>query len=286
MRCDRVLEPIYNYEQEEWFEPVVPVSTSVSLARAHKATKPELSIVVATQTELIQAIRELVPLSRRRHLWKVVHDHDTYYLGRFGAFQTVVMLSSMGAAGATGATLSVDALIREWDPTAVILLGIAFGASRKKHHAADILVAEHLIPYEHQRVSDKLMFRTPIPPLSPTLVNRFRHALDWVFYRPDGTKCVMHVGPILSGDKLIDSREFKDALLRQYPNAIGGEMEGAGLWSAAQRNRKECILVKGVCDWADGRKHDSYHAMAAASAVSLCKHVFSDAHALDGVQKN
>ena len=88
---------------------------------------------------------------------------------------------------------------------------------------------------------------------------------------------------MLSGEKLIDNSKFKSVLLRQYPNAIGGEMEGTGLWAAAERARKPWIIVKGVCDWADGQKNDSYQTMAAAAAVSLCWHVFSDPHALDGL---
>jgi nucleoside phosphorylase len=95
----------------------------------------------------------------------------------------------------------------------------------------------------------------------------------------------MHFGPILSGEKLIDDLDFKNALMDQYPNAIGGEMEGAGLWSAAGRAGKDWILVKGVCDWADGRKNDSFQEMAAASAVSIALHVFEDPHALNGLQK-
>jgi len=277
-------EPNYDCTKEPWYEPAMPTVSSVALACAHKVAKPRLAIVVATEDELLQALRVLSPLPRRHKIWKVVHDYDTYYLGRFGVFQSVIVLSSMGSEGATGATLSVDSVIREWDPTAIVLLGIAFGANRRKHLPANVLVCEHLIPYEHQRVGEEPTFRNPIPPSSPTLVNRFQHALDWTFHRPDGSKCNKHVGPILSGEKIIDNPDFKGALLSQYPNAIGGEMEGTGLWSAAQRARKEWILVKGVCDWADGRKHDSYHAMAAASAVSLCSHVFSDAHALDGVR--
>ncbi|TKJ32887.1 MAG: hypothetical protein CEE38_21950 [Planctomycetes bacterium B3_Pla] len=276
-------EPAYDYSAESWCNPEIPTTTSVTLSRAHEVATPRLAVMVATELELKQVLSVLTPLPRRRRIWKVAHGPDTFFLGRFGKFQCVLMLSSMASQGATGSTLSTDAVIREWNPTAVVLLGIAYGANRKKQHSADVLIAEHLIPYEHQRIGAKPMFRNPVPPSSPTLVNRFRHALDWQFHRPDGSRCSKHVGPILSGDKLIDDLKFKNLLLDQYPNAIGGEMEGAGLWSAAQRADKHWIIVKGVCDWADGHKHDSYQVMAAASAVSLANHVFSDSNILDGL---
>jgi nucleoside phosphorylase len=146
------------------------------------------------------------------------------------------------------------------------------------------LVADMLIPYEHQRIGTDIVFRDPVPPTSSVLLNRFRHALDWSFLRHDGTKCGMHIGAILSGDKLVDDVEFKASLLTQYPNAIGGEMEGAGLWAAAARSGLEWIVAKAVSDWADGRKHDGYQELAAAAASSLAHHVLSDPHVLDGIR--
>lgn len=277
------IEPHHDFTKEPWFSPALPVYHSVDLARAHEVTTPRLSIVVATEVELRQTLRLLSPLPKRRRIWRVSNGHDVYYIGRFGCFEAVVTMSSMGAQGVTGATLSVDSIIREWKPTAVVMIGIAFGANRKKHRAGDVLVAEAVIPYELQRVGDEVIFRNPIPPSSGVLINRLRNALDWTFLRPDGSKCSRHFGPILSGEKLVDSQEFKDSLLKQYPNAIGGEMEGAGVCSAAQRAKKEWIIVKAVCDWADGKKNDDYHQVAAASAASLCHHIFSDPHALDGV---
>lgn len=276
-------EPIYDFSSVDWYQPAMPSFTSVALAQACKDVQPDVALIVATEIELLQTLRVMNPISRQRRLWKVMHDCDTFYVGRFGSFPAVVALSAMGSQGAGGSTLSVEATIRTWKPRIVILVGVAFGASRKKHLPGDVLVAEHVIPYESQRIGDKMIFRNPVPPSSAILLNRFRHALDWRFTRPDQSNCGKHVGPMLSGEKLVDNSEFKNSLLAQYPNAIGGEMEGAGLWSAASRARKEWIIVKGVCDWGDGRKHEAFQPLAAAAAVSLCHHVLKDTRSLDGV---
>jgi nucleoside phosphorylase len=60
-------------------------------------------------------------------------------------------------------------------------------------------------------------------------------------------------------------------------------MEGAGLWASAERHRTEWVVVKGVCDWADGMKNEDYQDLAAAAAVSFCEFVFRNRHALDGL---
>ena len=276
-------EPVYDFSQEHWFSPPVPSLKPISYQHARGNVSPRVGIVVATETELRQVLRFVRPLAKQRKIWKSTLAHDTFYVGKFGAFEAVVILSGMGSQGVSGSTLSIDSLIHRWDPAVVLMIGIAFGSYRQKQLPGDVLVAEHLIPYEQQRVGEQVRFRNPIPPSSEKLLNRFRNTLDWEFTRPDGSKCMRHIGPLLSGEKLADSIQFKESLLAQYPNAIGGEMEGTGLWSAAQRAGKDWLIVKGVCDWADGRKHDEYQPMAAAAAASLCVHVFADAYILDGI---
>jgi hypothetical protein len=90
----------------------------------------------------------------------------------------------------------------------------------------------------------------------------------------------------LSGEKLIDDPDFKAELFDQYPQAIGGEMEGAGLVAAALRGGVPWLLVKAVCDWGDGKKHSKHQPLAAAAAVSLSHHVLSQSDVLHGLVKS
>ena len=64
----------------------------------------------------------------------------------------------------------------------------------------------------------------------------------------------VHFGLVLSGEKLIDDVEFVGEMLSHEPEAIGGEMEGAGLYVPCLAAKKDWTLVKAVCDWADGKK--------------------------------
>ena len=83
-------------------------------------------------------------------------------------------------------------------------------------------------------------------------------------------------GLILSGAKLVDNQDFREQLRAFGPEAIGGEMEGAGLYAAAQSNKVDWILVKAICDWADGKKSDHKDAnqeLAATNAARFIKYV-------------
>jgi nucleoside phosphorylase len=118
----------------------------------------------------------------------------------------------------------------------------------------DILVSRQLLGYELQRVSlgdnnqSEIIARGDRPQASTRLLDRFRSGLiDW-----QGPE--VHIGLILSGEKLIDHPDFREHLKSLEPEAIGGEMEGAGLYAAAQRNHVDWLLVKAICDWADGKK--------------------------------
>jgi nucleoside phosphorylase len=181
----------------------------------------------------------------------------------------------MGSGGERGSTLATPEALRTWQPKAIIMPGIAFGKDPGKQKMADVLVASQIIPYEKQRRGQETIFRDPIPPSNALLQNRFENALDWHFNRPDGQPCKLRIGSILSGDKLVDDPEFKAELFTHFPEAIGGEMEGAGLAAAAGRMGVPWILVKAICDWGDGKKHGKHQPLAAAAAVSLVHHVLS-----------
>jgi nucleoside phosphorylase len=73
------------------------------------------------------------------------------------------------------------------------------------------------------------------------------------------------VGRLCSGDSVIKSAAERERLFTQH-NAIGWEMEGAGVWDEVP-----CLVVKGVCDYADSHKDKSWQNFAAATAASTAK---------------
>ena len=164
------------------------------------------------------------------------------------------------------------------------MVGIAFGRSPQRQSLGDVLVASQIASYEPQRMGEGTpVQRGFIVETGPTLLNRFRQALDWEYALDGGLRARMHVGPLLSGEKLVASESFKQELFAAFPQAIGGEMEGAGLYAVASRTGTEWIVVKGICDWADGSKSDDAQEMAASSAVSLVHHVLLDPSAFESL---
>ncbi|KAF7539124.1 hypothetical protein G7Z17_g12489 [Cylindrodendrum hubeiense] len=89
----------------------------------------------------------------------------------------------------------------------------------------------------------------------------------------------VHVGAIASGDKVMKSAADRDRLSREA-GVIAFEMEGAGVWDEVP-----CIVVKGVCDYADSHKHKGWQNFAAATAASASKAILEFSTRTDKVMK-
>ncbi|CAB4011195.1 5 -methylthioadenosine S-adenosylhomocysteine nucleosidase-like isoform X16 [Paramuricea clavata] len=65
---------------------------------------------------------------------------------------------------------------------------------------------------------------------------------------------VHRVAVMLSGPDLVDNLERRQELLNYFREALGLEMEGAGLHAAAYDLGIEWAVIKGVADFNDGSK--------------------------------
>ncbi|MBW4472437.1 MAG: hypothetical protein KME45_19000 [Stenomitos rutilans HA7619-LM2] len=273
-----LLQQDYILEDQSWYSPVFPKVQEVERERIESSEfKADFVIVTATPVELKAVVRLLEPDASEDLLPCRVHTSSgQYYLGKFGYYKTVVTQCRMGTRDERGAGSVTQKALENWNPKAVIMVGLAFGKSSVEQKIGCVLVATEIIDYDLNRVgSDGIVDRGSRPPSNRNLLSLFEQSYDWEFSRPDGSSCKLIPGPVLSGDKLVDSLEFKADLFRRFPHAKGGEMEGIGFCNAANSLQKPWILIKAICDWADGNKNDKYQPLAAAAAVSLVHHVLS-----------
>ncbi len=133
------------------------------------------------------------------------------------------------------------------------MVGIAFGIDEQRQPIGTVLISTEVIDYRSERAgtspSGSLEFSSRAEPgdADDFLVQAFAALGE---RRPERTEC----GPLLSDHVLVDNRQFRDELVRCYPKAVGGEMEGYGVFTAARGRYRPWVLVKAVCDWGDGNK--------------------------------
>jgi nucleoside phosphorylase len=241
-----------------------------------KAPECDVLLVTATYTEATAVLALCKQETGQDSFKPLFIDNNAYFdIGTIGGARTLMVQSEMGASGASGATLVVQDAIAALKPASIIMVGIAFGTRPEKQRIGDILVARQLTDYEPQRVGPHSKIpRGARADASPRLLSQFnigRHAWGGA---------PVHFGLVLSGAKLVDNAAFVRSLLRIEPEAIGGEMEGAGLYAVAYRQRVDWLLVKAICDWgadksegAEGMSKDEAQELAARNAAAYVLHV-------------
>lgn len=174
--------------------------------------------------------------------------HD---LGKIGETTVYHAISEMGSGGSGAMQQTVEKAISNLEPGAVIAVGIAFGVSEKDQQIGDIVVSKRLMLYDQQRIgkTGEITPRGATPDASPRLMSHFRS-----FQQTKWAGAKVRFGVMLSGEKLIDNIDFRDSLVKFESEAIGGEMEGAGLYVPSYDGKVDWIVIKAICDWADGHK--------------------------------
>lgn len=233
-------------------------------------------VLLVTVTDIeTDAVRDTLMERHNRAFQPIFREKKTYRdLGVIGQSRTMLVRSEMGSASSGGSLQTVSRGIADLKPIAVVMLGIAFGIDPVQQQIGDILVSRQLMLYELQRVGTdaqgayQIRARGDKPSASDWLIDRLRAARDTWNGAP------LHFGCLLSGDKLIDNQDFRAQLTALEPEAIGGDMEGAGLYVAAQDQKADWIVVKAISDWADGKKYESKQEYQRLAAKNAAKYVF------------
>jgi nucleoside phosphorylase len=147
-------------------------------------------------------------------------------------------------------------------------VGVAFGIDEKKQSIGDILVSTQLKLYDLQRIGSGSIPRGDKPHASPRLTNHFMS-----FAHAGWKGATVRSGVILSGEKLIDNIDYRDSLLEYEPEALGGEMEGTGVYVPCHDKKVDWIVVKAICDWADGNKRKNKKARQTKAATNAAQFV-------------
>jgi nucleoside phosphorylase len=267
------LEPILNSGKSAGVHFLVAYADTSEMqntSTTHNETviTPDPILIVTVLRVEAQAILEVFSSEdvKRKRI-----GHRTYYdLGLHGGVPVYMVQAETGTSGPGSTLLTATSAIQDLHAQAVIINGVAFGLHKDRQKLGDILVSKQLDYYEPQKIDIR---KGQIPrgdrvTASERLLDRFRSGdNDW-----QGVKT--HFGLVLSGEKLVKDISFQDWLLENRPEAIGGEMEGAGLYVAARNAKVDWIMVKGISDWADSVKiNDSSQIYAAHNSAQFILHV-------------
>jgi nucleoside phosphorylase len=88
--------------------------------------------------------------------------------------------------------------------------------------------------------------------------------------RESGEDVVVHYGTIASGNQVMRSGTERDKVSAELGGVLCFEMEAAGLM-----NSFPCLVIRGICDYADSHKNKRWQAYAAGTAAAYAKEILS-----------
>ncbi|KAJ6006651.1 Pfs NACHT and Ankyrin domain protein [Penicillium sp. IBT 35674x] len=87
----------------------------------------------------------------------------------------------------------------------------------------------------------------------------------------DSTDPVLHYGTIASGNTLVKDAAARDRIVAEMgEDCVCFEMEAAGLM-----NHFPCLVIRGICDYADSHKNDRWQRYASATAAAYAKELLA-----------
>lgn len=263
--------------------------TAITLARQLADESVDFAILVALPVELdailgyfpeFKPVCDATSLSRIYYRASITTDNGIKYR------LVTTLLRTMGNLEAAHAA---NDLIRDWSPRYLIVTGIAGGLRPTTQDYGDVVIPDSIVYYElGKALTAGVEQRSRHFPCDLSLLDSARNmrSRNWRMRlpkRPDGqaacTTCPkVFFGPLASGEKVIASTDTVSRLLEYQPDLLAVEMESAGVASAALGALKKIgfLAVRSICDFADKRKNDNWHAYAAAAAASFLRELLNN----------
>ena len=180
-----------------------------------------------------------------------------------------------------------------WFPStkAIIGVGVAFGMKRDAVKFCDVLVPSRIADYASRpRAEDgEIHARGPVVETDSMFCN---NPVGWEFICTKSNRLAKVVpGLLVSGPLLLDDPTVKQGMLEQFQDAKGGEMEGWVLYTHIIKDDEimkdhpnlQVFIIKGVADYADGKKDKRWQLTAAMAAASYTKFKLENSPAFQGM---
>jgi len=256
------------------------------------ATALDVVILTVIPCELQAALNTLALSIRWTDDTGTVYYRGTVHSALSGrALQ--VAATCIGNAGNSAAAAAVCNAIAQWQPQAVLLVGIAAGL-RDRLRLGSVVLSDRVIAYEHATVIDRSnsSHQQPRPegtrlphamaqqlasyePKSARLTERFvRAGGQFPSVGSDesdkvATSIQVTRATIASGNKLLRDAQKLEEIRGLHGKIEAFDMESAGLVEACDRDHVPWLVIRGISDFGDAQKDDRFQDFAARSATAV-----------------
>ncbi|KYF89165.1 hypothetical protein BE20_18855 [Sorangium cellulosum] len=215
---------------------------------------------------------------------RVRKEGSTYWRGTLplkdGQHYGILVAQQRDMGQVEAALLATD-VIKHWQPSAALLVGIGTTTKPDEVKLGDVVVGRSVYYYEHGKVTaEGTKLQPEIIPADASLLAHFVGSADWdgavPVERPDDPegKPKIHYGVIASGEKVIASAAARDAIASGHRKIIALSMESYGFSRVFSLSfeRVRYLEIRGICDDGSERKDDRWRRYAAAASASFARH--------------
>lgn len=281
-------------------EPVLPVPEIAAhvvailegeFAAAAHAAPTDVLVLTALPIELNAArmafgIDEETPAAKTH----IGQNHWRAQMQTNKATLATCTIVTFGTAGNVDAAAITATLLMEFKPKLVIMIGIAAGM-RDKTALGDVVIADRVVAYEGAALLEggKIEARPDIyrPDFSVqqdianyvasaksaiARIGSAREAQDLVLPEASEAGAVSkrlmpQVATIGSGEKLLRDPEKFRQLRDLHGKVEVAEMEAIGILAACTQHGIPSLIVRGISDFGDGKKDNTFHHLASRAAA-------------------
>ncbi len=197
-----------------------------------------------------------------------------------------ILLSQTNEQGMVAATALSYKLIYNFSPKYLIMTGIAAGTVYEnelsgEHEYGDVIVANTVWNYAKGKFTsaDKGEIKFGdigfIPRPSLLKLDAETESYIRAAASAEDNECRVHFGPMACGFSVVANKDIVEKQVRtQVSETVALDMESYAVMYAAQNCGEKHtvpIVIKSICDFADGRKDDKYQRFAAYTSTQFAK---------------
>lgn len=240
--------------------------------------------IMGAMTEEVASI-----LSHMQNIKEIKHGGRSFHQGDIQGKPVVLVFSRWGKVAAAA---TATALITEFGVTQLIFTGVA-GATTADLAIGDVLISDKL--YQHDMDARPIMPRYQIPLTGMTfftahaeLIEKAQKAIDGLFasltdkisaktltqFAISQPKCL--IGTIATGDQFIGDRQKTEAIVREQPDTLAVEMEGAAVAQVCTDYDVPFVVIRTISDKADHTSEIDFPQFIEKVARHYSQHIISN----------
>jgi nucleoside phosphorylase len=237
--------------------------------------KTDILIITVNEHETAAVSKELEAIAGSpKHGQGAKHLEPYEEYGPINGHRVVHVVARMGSSQSGGSRDTTRKAIEDLDPQLVLAVGIAWGAKEDQGQSiGDVLLSHQVQMGSPAKLTDgNVTLRGARPEMSATPIKLIESTARLQF--PD---LKVHTGVVLSRDDLFDTLDLRNKFRDSLPEAVGGEMEGQGIYEAIcdLNANVQWLIVKGICDWGykknvNQAEKETNQKTAATAAARLC----------------